>query len=792
LNKIYVLFFTILYISHSFEIDINGGYFDSKEYSAIHLTSESKIECKTIRNDYLKVIKYLCKLDNKIPKSFSSYKNDFFEISQIKIKSQYFIEIKPLKLSYIKPIEYDLKDLQTVYQNNSKISNSWLLIGYEKDLIITSKKHKIGINFSVEVNKFNRPSLGAIDFDKKPMSFKDKEDIMVTLRAKALLKEKNYIGVVSFVDFIFQKMPDIIFRKELELQRIRALHKLSNIQTSRRLVKLGKQFLTNYPSNEATAEVLYSIADGYIVLDKLSKAKKILLEIAREEQSTGYFSKSLIRLGYIESLDKKNSASAKKLYVKALEYAKNKDDASEASYSLFVYYLSLRKLDKADKYYQKILYANPMFFIKNSSSSYKASRSLASHKKYDISIELLEFVLNNDSSIELNPQYEEMLRDISIWNSKVNNFKKAIFYAKKFLDEFPRSTYKNSVEKELKLYMFEYENEDINSTIKKFDKMLSASKNTKYLELILYKKIKLLFKAKMYDDIIRFQDRLEALPIEVAKDKQNILNVSRREHSKKLLNDKDCVNAIPYIQKYEIKFDRDVDETLYYCYMEILQYDNAKKVVVANFNLKELSKKIRWIDRAKELAKISNDSKQILLLSNDILELANSLKIDEYNYVLYDKFFASLELSKISTALLTFENIIKLFPVDQRNVRVLKKITMLYTDDKDIDNFIKYAIQLTKLQKSINVYEETPWIEFMLIDKYLIKKEFKKALALALELNNHKLSSQNEAKLLYMKSEIYRNMKNITKQKYLLEECANKKIDSKWKTLCKKMLLTVK
>jgi hypothetical protein len=379
-----------------------------------------------------------------------------------------------------------------------------------------------------------------------------------------------------------------------------------------------------------------------------------------------------------------------------------------------------------------------------------------------------------------------------VWYAKVGNLKDAIFYAKELLEKFPNSKYSLTARKNFELYAFEYDNEDINITMARYDKVLSSASDTRTLDSALYKKIKLFFKQKMYQDVLRYQDRLKALPDSIAEDKQEIIYDSAKAYTKDLLDDKNCKQALSVYDEYSIKLDSSMDGVLYDCYVSLLRYADAELVVERSRKINPLKDRIAWIDRAKELAKKDSEFKKVILLSDDILELSKALDINKYDYVVYDKFYAYLKLGNSSAAFVLAKRIEDVFSGDKRNISVFKKVVLEYQKLDEKDEFINYAQKIIVLQDKIGIHEESPWIEFVLMDKYIETKRFDEALSLSFKLGKEKLTELQKVQMFYIRSTIYQAQKNTIRQRKILEKCVKIDVKSKWATLCSKTLSIIK
>jgi tetratricopeptide (TPR) repeat protein len=223
-----------------------------------------------------------------------------------------------------------------------------------------------------------------------------------------------------------------------------------------------------------------------------------------------------------------------------------------------------------------------------------------------------------------------------------------------------------------------------------------------------------------------------------------------------------------------------------------LRYTDAELLVERNREVNPLKDRIAWIDRAKELAKKDSEFKKVILLSDDILELSKALDINKYDYVVYDKFYAYLKLGNSSAAFVLAKRIEDVFSGDKRNISVFKKVVLEYQKLDEKDEFINYAQKIIVLQDKIGIHEESPWIEFVLMDKYIETKRFDEALSLSFKLGKEKLTELQKVQMFYIRSTIYQAQKNTIRQRKILEKCVKIDVKSKWATLCSKTLSIIK
>lgn len=794
MNYLYVILFFILSLNvEALTIKLNSAKEKNNYYSILHIDAKTPFKCsKKIIS--IKSFKYDCAIDKKSEISIKPKKSKFVDIYISSENNKTIISLYPKARAKAYSFDKPLYAKMVLDDTVSMASKHWIFIFYQKKIFLKTN-NKNGINFPVDFLKELTPYIGALDPSGVPIGYiNDSKDINTYLSIKDDYDKGRYEFAINEINKAIKNYPHSIFLNDFYLYKIRALKHLlqSGVENPNiedldysTIIKLGKIWTKMFSSDPNIPEVLYYIATAYQSLGQDSDAEYFFDILITEHPKSKWTKLGII--SFADRLFERNKQQkALKLYKDVLYSTDDMQVASIAADRLAEYYLKNKKPNLAAKFFNKILNANPKFFINNHQKAYDKAIALSQSKLNKTAIKLLELLLND---LKNEPDLKEnIIKKLGDLYGKSGSKQNAIKYYKLYLKEFPYGQYTDSVKKEIDGMFFETDEKNSTKLLEHYDALIKKYNSGKIYQKANILKVKLLIKLKKYKKALKELDSFEA-NADYKKEVKNLKNRAATKLVKIYLKNSDCVKAIKLIDRYNLKI-KDDTKRLAACYLETFDYKkvlNLSKLALKNSSLKE-KQKLYWMDlEAKALLKMKKYDK-LFSLSGDMITLSTAFNLDLYKKrALYYKFFALFNLKKYNKALLTAQKVEKNYKNEFKNIEIFQNIVEYA---KNIDNsamVVNYAKKIIVLQNRYKSYVLSPNIELTLIGALKKLGKFKDAIDIA----NNTLKRVNDknikARLLYEMGDISLKSSKKEKAKEYFRRCS-KIDDTSWGELCKESL----
>ncbi len=792
MKKIIVLLAIFAINVFSLTIKLNSTKENKVRYAILHIVNDTPFMCKKRVID-IAHYEFICKIaGNSNSLKISPKKTKFVDIFLNNKKNYIQIILKPKYQTRYYLVDKPLYQEKVVDKNRRITSKHWIFIFYKDSIFLKEAPKDIGIDFPIDFIQDATPSIGALDLSGIPVSYlNDSKDINAYISIKDDYDKQRYAFVIEESKKALKNYPNSMFANDFILYRIRAIYKLlSNTKdplsqdlSYDEIIKLGKKWIKKYSSNQNIPEVLYYIATAYQNLGQNSDAKYFFDILITEHPKNRWTKLGII--SFADSLYAQNKEQkAIELYKDVLYSTKDLQVASIAAKKLAQIYLKQKQYKKAALYYDKIIQANPDFFLKDHQKAYDLAMNLSANTLNKPAIKILEKLLQK---LKREPDLKEMvIKSLGDLYAKEKNYKKASFYYKMYISLYRYGNYIDEVKKKLDGLFFDTDEKNETKLLKYYDKLIDRYKAGKIYEKAIILKAKLLLKQKRYKQVLALLNDSEVS----AKNKKTIEAIKKEaalKIAKIALSKQNCLEAIKYIKEYKLTIKTD-QENLAKCYLQTYQYKKAITLSkqMLNKELGSVEEKLFWMDiEAKSFLKLRQFDK-LDTLSEDLITLSKTF--DNKIYLkkgLYYRFFALYGLKKYNKAIAVAQNNIdKEFKDSFDNIEIYKNIVTLARKRADYLMVSKYAKKIIELQKKYNSYLLTPWIEFSYIASLKHLGKDSQALELLQDMLKRVKKASIKARVYYEIGSIYLKLNKKDRAKEAFEKCINIKDKNSWKELC--------
>ncbi len=749
--KFLLIFFLFLANSFALEISLSGAKENFQSYSTLHIKEKNKFLCQKQIDDFDKTIGIVCAFSTKPTKKIKKIQNDFFEIKTEVKKKTFFLIIKPFKNIKLIPVIYNLAQDDTTYDINVKISNHWMVIGYDKELPFIKKQkynhNTINLPFTLDKNMI--PFVGGLDIKGNPVYVKEVEDVKEFIKVKRLYKKQNYNQCLEKIDDILDKYPDTLFKAEFLYYKILVFDKLEMYDE---IIDLSKIFLREHSSNNNIAEVISVTAKAYSKLAQTTSANYFFDRLINEHSDSVYAKWGLIYMGEMQS-ESGSSTQAVKYYKRALKETQNIDVAATAAFKLATYYINFGDKLKAVEYIKKIVKAKPSYFIKEYELAKETMYQFAEVQEYDSAAAIASALLNNIEKDH--DDAEKLLRDKGIWLSKTDAKTDALKALNEYLEFFEYGAYEDEVIIAKDSLFFETNDDNLSVKITQFNELIDIYGDDTIGEKAIYEKAKLLEKNKMFRDVLNLEDELLAIDNTKYKDVQNIIFDSAVGFMKQSLENKKCNDVLAMSDKYNVILSDEWDDGIYNCAMKGADYVLAKRTASKNIKSNNLEFRKKWLYRYIKIDFATGNYSDVIDASKELIALIqddkNSKYLDVYRYM-FDTYQRVEQNDNMLSAIVKLQ---KVFGIVHNDIERYIAVMGVGSSKKDNTIIIKYAKDVMEIQEKSSSYTQSPYVEFTLYGAYIDTRDLNKALDVIESLNNIELNTKDKARQQYLLGSVY-------------------------------------
>ena len=765
------------------EISIDSAKDNFIKYATLDIRDTTPFTCKEIKNDFNVVKEIICTFSKRPSRSLKHIQNDFFKVDTIVNEDKFIVVIKPFYKIELIPEIFDLTKDNEVFDADVNSSNHWSILGYKKKFPLFKEEEvsQLALNFPFYLDKDKLPYVGSLDIKGNPVHIKKIEDVKEYLKVKKYYKDKEYELCLETINDVLQAYPDTLFKAELLYYKIKVYAKLKDWDN---VVSYSKEFLREHSSDENVAEVLSLMAKAYAQLGQNSDADYFFDRLFTEHPDTKFAQYGYIYKG--EMFEESGGITkAVKYYKKALYTTKDLEVAANAAYHLTALYLSF-KPKEASQYAMKIVQAKPSYFMQDFKASLNMMKEFANQGNYTTAAAIADAILKDiDPTYD---EYEEMLKDKALWLAKTKNKQKALEAINEYLKKFPDGDYVDAVQIAKDALFFEVSDLNASAKLAEFDKLIQEYQDDSIGRRALYEKAKLLLKNGKYSEVLDLKDALESLDTSEYKDVKRIIEDAAIGAMEESLREKNCKEVLVISNEYNITLSDKWDDGIYECAMKGGDFQLSKSIAVKNLKSKNLNERKKWLYRYIKVDFATGNYSDVIDAANDLITLIEDDKHSKYKEVYRYLFDTYERLEKKDKMIDVMAKIEEIFGLDYKDIDRYVSMVTLGSERHDDNMIIKYATKVMQIQEKSNSHAQSPYIEFMLYQAYMDRKEYNKALKVIKSLDTIKLDKASRARQKYLLASVLAKLWRDDEARKAYKEAIEADPKSSWAKLAKTAL----
>ena len=774
-NIIYLILFTIY--SHAASLTLNEAKDNNKTFSILHIKDNEDFLCEVkMRSDFKDIV--ICIFSEKITPTILKSNRDLLIES---VGNE--LRIVPNGKMILQSLQDDFITTNTVKADITRNHKHWIVIGYKKDIKLFRQNKRDGIGFDIIYQNRGLPFVGSLDLDGLPIV--QKSDAIGMRQIREAYKEKDYERVIKFSDDLLENR-DRIFSEEAGLYKLRAMDKLawqgggkSNIDTDE-LLETAKKWIQDNPSSKYLPEVLMYISKMYYKLGHIGKGDEYS-DILNEE----FYDSKYNKLAQIYKADRvyknrKRRAEAIKIYKEVLYNTGDLNIASLAASRISEKYLANNQIDLAVDFYKKVINANEAYIKEHPKESYEFAKKFAEGEKYDLSIQIVSLLLNQQQKKE---NKDEMYKDIAYWYELNGNKKMAYGLYKQYLKDYPRGEYVGFVTSRLDRVLLDVGEKNVTKKMENINNILDNYPNDPVYKKALIEKAQILSQERNFSELFAMEEELKKFG------GYKLLKYgAEKKISDDLKNDR-CKDAIYLAEEYNATISPKYEMKYFECLLRTASYQKALELAKNHLKERELPTRLEWMYLALKAYSKLDQNKKVILLAEDIEKLSKIVKTDKYNDIVYAKAEAYYNLKEYDELMLAeVRKAEKLFPKDVRNIDLFMKVLRFAKAKKNDLLIVNYAKKIIQLQHEHKISHYSPLVELDYINALKRLKQYDKALKEDLKLLYVELTDKQRANVLYIAGELSLKLNKEKEAKEFFIKCGEIVEDSAWQRLCAQSL----
>lgn len=759
-------FFCLVVSLQALKVDISYGKEKNTPFSTITLTNQEAFGCEYITKEGQQSSFVQCVIDSVPENGFLPFDTNFFEFSYQMIDKKFTLMIKAKKNQKLFFIPDGVQDSGFFGGNRGKKSKTWQIIGYEKEIPFLSSARPRGINFPITITGPKYSYMSEIDVDKKPIVSSLGTDYAEYLKIKDFVETGSYRPALNAIANAFKKYPNTPFAKDLLFFQIKALYHLKRYDS---VIDYGDNWIKHYASDIGVPEILYILGKTYTHLKFPTESMYYYRRVIDEYPEDRFT--PLAKMKIADYLAQGTNIGLARVYFsQAYQETKNIDDAVEIAIEWAEFEIQNKHPQDAQELLEKILKANPKFFVHEQDKTIRLLAFLSENNMYKAASMIAQYFSDHINKDEVS--HEKVLFLLGIYYEKSQQFDKAHEANLKYLKFYENLPGAKDVVLRDDSLLFKVSGSD-KEKIERYDYILKKYSGSEQAQKAAILKAELLIQQKAYQDVLKMKNILpkdnklynQALALLVNQDLENNSCAFVSQYLAELVD-------FEYIDNKMKVFD-----CLYALHFNLKASDLAQSQM-QDKNSKDY---LPWLYRyAKNLYKLGKYQDSILA-AKDVLSIAKSKNEKQYNDILFT-LFNDLMRSNSAEAIKVYGQLEEEFGNDKRMMQVYFD---LLNQKSDINaSKLIYATKLYELQKQHQTKDFTPFVEFALIESLKQNNDLKAAYEVASKLANEEIKNNDKQKALYVKADLEIKMGDKKKAAETLKQCVDVKDATSWKTLC--------
>jgi len=769
---------------YALELSIQSGKEEGEKFSILHLRDISPFSCKATNDEFGEARRIECYLPASLKQTFSPIDNTYLKVSAVSSSNGYIITVLPKAKMKLIPIPFNLsKDVQT-YQADITTTDHWTVVGYKKTfpLLKPSVPPESAINFPVKLSKDSVPYVGGLDLKGNPIKITRVQDVTDYMEMKKAYVAKDYDKVLDLADNTLKSYPKTVFKNELMLYQIRALHEKEEPE---KLLEIAKRFLRDYSADPNVAEVLAYTARAYGKIGQSIDADYFFDRLF-DEQSDSVFA-SLGMVYKAEQLEASGEPKkALSFYQKALASSSDVAIASKAAFRLAQMELDGGNAQKAAQYIDKIASANPNYFDEVRENATQMADTFVNRNDPKTATKITEGLLNKTD--KKSPDHQVLLKNLGLQLAKAGKGSEALKRFNEYLSTYKYGDYVEEVRRAKDGLFFDEGDQNSTSEIKKYNDLIERYGDDSVGQKALYKKAQLLVKEKKYKEVLDMESDLYRLESTEYPETDGMITKSAIGLEKEYLKAGKCTEAMKLQTMYRIKLLPQWDSLIFDCAIKTTQYDVAKKIVQPHLKSKSVSERQNWLYRMVKTEFELGEYKQAVRGGEELITLLGVEKNPPLNDI-YRIMFDSAQRTGDANAMIRQAKAIETaFGTDFKDIERYTQMVSLGLTRKDEAMVQTYGRKVVALQERTKTFTQSPYIEFTLAQSYQNLNKDKDALNILKTLSTKKLTNEKRSRQQYLIGAIAQKMGRTAEAKAAFNASIKADKNSAWGKLAKDAL----
>lgn len=782
----YWLLLSLWFPLHGLDLTIQSGKEESEPYSILNLRDDSPFGCRTDRDDFNEITQIVCQIPKPSQRTFSPINNTHFTVQQTKTSSGTAITIKPKTKIALYPVSFDLVKNPQMYVSNTLSSKQWTLIGYRKKIPMLSseKQNPNALNLPVKIikDKDPYPYVGGLDLKGNPIAMKRVQDVNDYMELKKAYQGKDYAKVLFLAQSTLKNYPDTIFKNELLLYQIRALHHLGE---SEKLLELSKKFIRQYSGDSGIAEVLAYTGNAYSKIGQNINSDYFYDRLFTEHGSSPFAAQGMFyKAQQLEVMGSFKKAA--KFYREALNRTKDVDLASAASFKLAHIEMMAGHPEKAKPHLEKIAQVNPKYFSDVRPDAVKMINTFIEKKDPKTAAKITKSLM--DAAPKKSAEHEVLLKNLGLLYAAAGQKEKALDRFNEYINLFPYGEGLDEVRRAKDGLFFEKTELTGSEGIKKYDELIERYGNDSVGQKALYKKAQLLLKEKKYQEILDMENDLYRLNSKEFPEANSMIAQSAIALTKQKLEAQKCSEAMTLHRMYRIKLLPQWDGLTFDCALRMGNFPVAKKIAAAHVKSPTIAERQVWLLRLTKAHFEMGEYKQATRTGKDLVTLLQVQKNPPLNEVYRVLFDTAQRMGNDEGMVQYIKGCESAYGIAFADIERYTQMAALGLKRKDDAMIQNYAQKVTALQGRTKTYTQSPFIEFTLAQSLMNQDKNKEALQILKSLDGRKLTAEKRSRQKYLVGSLEMTMGRIKEAKAAFDASIKANKGSAWGKLAKDAL----
>lgn len=766
------------------DLSIQSGKEGNKPYSILHIRDASSFVCQPKYNDFDEVMRIECPIPKGSSTSFSPINNTHFTVEYRKSNSGYMIVITPKTKIALYSDSFDLRKDPQMYVSNEKSTNHWSVIGYsgKVPMLDVQNENPNALNLPIRSAKETYPYVGGLDLKGNPISMKRVQDVTDYMELKKAYKNEDYAKTLSLAKKTLEKYPNTIFKNELLLYQIRALHFMGD---NEQLLPLSKQFIRQYSSDPGIAEVLAYTGDSYAKIGQGSDSEYFFNRLFSEHEDSPFATEGMfLKAQQLELSGKPKPAAS--YYKMVLEKTKDVELASAAAFKLASMKIVFGHLDEAKEYVEKIVRANPNYFFKMREQSETMINTFAENKDPKTAAKITLCLMNK--SIKKSDEHQKLLKNLGLLYASGGEKSKALKRFDEYLKMYPYGAGFEEVKHAKDGLFFEQTEPKGEAGIKKYNDLIDHYGNDPVGQKALYKKAKLLLKEEKYQAVLDIESDLYRLNTKEYPDVSGIIGQSAIALTKKKLEALECSEAMTLHKMYRIKLQPQWDGLTFDCALRMGNFPVAKKIATPHLKAGTIAEKQLWLTRMAKVYFELGEYKEALRSGKEAVTLLEVQKNPPLNEIYRTLFDTAQRMGDEGAMIQYIKGCESAFGTDFKDIERYTQMVSLALKRKDDLLVQNYANRVMTLQNRTKTYTQSPYIEFTLAQSLMNQEKNNEAFGILKSLAPRKLTIEQRSRQQYLTGSLAMKLGQTAQAKAAFSASIKTDPKSAWGKLAKDAL----